>query len=386
MQLRVYLAVLREYQVENSRGKNTDTLIFKLKLYDMKRILLMAIVIFTGFSCTFNDQHKDKSGTVGENDYFKFTSGLTEDTACLLSQIAYTNKSDSTLLQYMPGWSLMWEGKELNGNHAFVASNGRDYALAIRGSLINFSWAAFQNWISQDLHVTTQEKWPFAPDSLDARVSAGSFTGWQNLEAMQDLKSGRLLLPVLDSILDLGAPLLITGHSLGGNLATVYGSYLVAARTKKGKNNNPVNIITFGAPAAGNEGFVTDYSSKFPRSVRVENKFDIVPKFPAARQISSLGELFTDSLSAATINVGYKSLQVPLSRVFSLITTSFSVLEFTNGLSPYVQTNGKGKQISIPLSGKNQGNEVMDWLNEAAYQHSIGSYATYEKVPVIPEN
>lgn len=352
----------------------------------MKKNLLLAIVVFAGFSCTINDQQKERPGTTGKEDSFQFTTGLTEDTACLLSQIAYNNKLDSTLLLCMPGWSLIWEGKELNGNHAFVASNGRDYALAIRGSLINFSWAAFQNWIYQDLHVTTQEKWPFAPDSLDARVSAGSFTGWQNLEAMQDLKSGRLLLPVLDSILDLGAPLLITGHSLGGNLATVYGSYLVAARTKKGKSDNPVNIITFGAPAAGNEGFVTDFSAKFPLSVRVENRFDIVPKFPSARQISSLGGLFSDSLSATTITVGYKSLQVPLSRVFSLITTSFSILEFTNGISPYVQTNGGGKQISIPLSGKNQGNEIMDWLNEAAFQHSIASYATYEKVPVIPEN
>ena len=352
----------------------------------MKKILKLAIVLITGFSCNINDQQKDKPETTGMMETYQFTSGLTEDTACLLSQIAYNYKIDSTLLLYTPGWSLIWEGKELNGNHAFVASNGRDYALAIRGSLINFSWAAFQNWIYQDLHVTTQEKWPFAPDSLDARVSAGSFTGWQNLEAMQDLKTGRLLLPVLDSILDLGAPLLITGHSLGGNLATVYGSYLVDARLKKGKKNNPVNIITFGAPAAGNEGFVTDFSNKFPLSVRVENKFDIVPKFPSAREISSLGGLFSDSLSAASITVGYKSLQVPLSRVFSLITTSFTVLEFTNGISPYVQTNGKGKQISISLSGKNQGSDIMDWLNEAAYQHSISSYATYEKVPVITEN
>ncbi len=345
---------------------------------------LIGLVLFTG--CVIDDKKGQSGAEPGFSMDNSFHTGLTEDTACLLAQIAYCRNIDSTLKVYMPGWSIVWEGAESNGNHAFVASNGVEYVLAIRGSLINFSWAAFQNWIYQDLHVTIQEKWPFAPDSLDARVSAGSFTGWQNLEAMQGIKTGRLLFPVLDSILDSGAPLLITGHSLGGNLATVYGSYMVTARMKKGKKNNPINIITFGAPAAGNEGFVTDFSAKFPHSVRVENKFDIVPKFPASRQISSLGSLFTDSLSATKINVGYKNLQVPLSRVFNLITTSFSVLEFTKGLSPYEQTNGKGKQISIPLSGKNHGNDIMDWLNEAAYQHSIASYATYEKIPVIPEN
>lgn len=386
MVLSAFLSVFGAFREENGRVKTTDTLIFRQKLYDMKKIFLIHIVVFSCFSCTIKDGKKDKNGADDEAGAFKFSSGLTEDTACLLSQIAYNNKIDSTLLLYMPGWSLLWEGKELNGNHAFVASNGRDYAMAIRGSLINFSWAAFQNWIYQDLHVTTQEKWPFAPDSLDARVSAGSFTGWQNLEAMQDLKTGRKILPVLDSILDLGAPLLITGHSLGGNLATVYGSYLVSYRLKKGKKDNPVNIISFGAPAAGNEGFAADFATKFPASLRIENKFDIVPKFPSASRISSLGDLFTDSLSATNINVGYKSLQIPLSRVFSLITTSFSVLEFTNGISPYVQTNGNGKQISIPLSNKNNGNDILNWLNEAAYQHSIASYANFEKIPVIPEN
>jgi len=139
---------------------------------------------------------------------------------------------------------------------------------------------------------------------------------------------------VLDHILDLGAPLLITGHSLGGNLATVYGSYLAAARQQKGKRDDQINIITFAAPAAGNEGFASDFNKKFPRSVRVENRFDIVPKFPSASGIASLGELYNDSLSAANIQVGYKNLQLPLKRVFGLIKSGFTVLEFTSGLSP----------------------------------------------------
>jgi triacylglycerol lipase len=313
-----------------------------------------------------------------------YKDGLTEDTACLLSQVAYCRDITGVLTQYMPGWKVIWEGKEANGNHAFVAGNGREFALAIRGSLIEFSWAAFQNWIYQDLHVTTQQDWPYAPDTLKARVSAGAYTGWQNLNSMPDINNGRLLPVTLDSLLDTGARLLITGHSLGGNLASIYGSYISETRKKSGKETTNINIITFAAPAAGNDGFARDFNLKFPGSIRVENRNDIVPKFPSPSGIAALGELYSDSLSAATIEVGYKNLQVPLTRVFSLLKTSFSVLEFTSDLSPYEQTNGKGKLISIPLSGKNSGKEVINWLNEAGYQHSIARYAEFEKVPVIP--
>lgn len=345
-------------------------------------LLLTGLLLLSG--CAIDD-NKDKKGSRPElAESPAFNTGLTEDTACLLSQVAYSSTIDSTLRQYMPGWAVIWEGRELNGNHAFVAGNGREFALAIRGSLINFSWAAFQNWIYQDLHVTTQEKWAYSPDSLEAKVSAGSYTGWQNLQNMTDLKSGRLLLPVMDSVLDLGAPLLITGHSLGGNLATVYGSFLAATRKKNGKDTSLINVITFGAPAAGNAGFATDFNQKFPNSIRVENVYDMVPKFPSANRISTLGGLFNDSLSASRIQVGYNNLQVPLARVFGLINSSFTLLEFTHELSPYVQTNGEGKQISIPLSNKNKGQAISDWLNEAGFQHSIRSYATFEKVPLIP--
>lgn len=349
----------------------------------MRNYLPVIFGLILLYACNTNESENVKKADEGIIEPV-FRSGLTEDTACLLSQVAYCTNINGALTQFLPGWKLVWEGKESNGNHAFVAGNGRDYALAIRGSLINFSWAAFQNWIYQDLHVTTQEDWPYSPDSLKARVSAGAFTGWQNLSAMTDIKNGRLLLPVLDSILETGAPLLITGHSLGGNLATVYGSYLAETRRVKGKGQDRINVITFAAPAAGNNGFANDFNTKFPHSIRVENGNDIVPKFPSPSGIAALGELYSDSLSATNIEVGYKNLQVPLSRVFSLLKTSFTVLEFTSGLSPYEQTNGGGKQIKQPLSGKNSGNEILNWLAEAGFQHSVARYAEYEKVAVIP--
>jgi hypothetical protein len=340
--------------------------------------LLFAVLIIT-LACNQNDKkNKNNDSLTSANE-----SVLTEPNACLLSQITYCANIPEAFNKYMPDWKMVWEAKELGGNHAFVAVNGNEYALAIRGSLINFSWAAFQNWIYQDLHVTSQEKWAYTDDSSNAKLSQGSYDGWQNLCKMADKKTGQLLLSFLEKELKADSRLLITGHSLGGNLATVYASYLWQSFKKTGKNGSNIDVITFAAPAAGNEAFSNDFDKKFPASIRVENENDIVPKFPCASKIAALGKLYTDSLNAGEIMVGYKSLTVSLSKVFRLLNTAMTMLEFTGSVSEYAQTNGSGKQIRIPLSEKNTGNDIVKWLSEAGYQHSISQYAVYEKVAVV---
>lgn len=339
---------------------------------------ILSILLLAQSCETPSEKRKKEQSTIAMAD-----TALTERNACLLSQITYCTDISSVLTTYMPGWKAVWEAKELGGNHAFVATDGKAYALAIRGSLINFSWAAFQNWIYQDLHVVTQEKWTYTNDSSAAKLSQGSFDGWQNLCKMGDKNTGQLLLPFLEATLTDKTPLLITGHSLGGNLATVYASYLWQVFQKNGHNKNHISVITFAAPAAGNQAFAEDFNKKIPVSLRIENTNDIVPKFPNASAITTLGNLYTDSLSAGKVMVGYKNLTVPLSKVFVLLNTAMTVMEYTNGISTYVQTNGDGKKIAIPLSGKNSGNEIINWLSEAGYQHSIAQYAKHEGLPVI---
>lgn len=338
--------------------------------------LLLFICLVILFSCKGKDNNKNRA----QNTQVEKTSELTEKNACLLSQITYCTNIDSALINYMPGWQLVWEGNELNGNHAFIAKKDNELALAIRGSLINFSWAAFQNWIYQDLHVVTQEKWLFTNDSSKAKLAQGAYDGWQNLCKMTDKKSGKLLLDFLANELKEDKSLLITGHSLGGNLATVYGSFLWQ---KFKEINHNINVITFAATAAGNKAFAVDFNKKFPASIRVENINDIVPKFPSASRIAALSSLYSDSLSAGKIEVGYQNLTVSLSTVFTMLKAALVLLEYTNGISSYIQTNEDGKQINIPLSGKNNGSEIINWLTEAGYQHGIAQYAIFEGLPVI---
>ncbi len=352
-----------------------------MKQHYTMRILSYFLVNLLLFAFSCNPQENENKVAGGKE--MTAPTALTEKNACLLSEISYCTDLSSAVATYMPGWKIIWEATELEGNHAFVASNGNEYAMAIRGSLINFTWAAFQNWIYQDLHVVKQNKWEYTNDSSRAKLAQGAYDGWQNLCRMVDKNTGRQLLPFLEKELKEDAKLLITGHSLGGNLATVYASYLWQEFNKIKRPVSNINVITFAAPAAGNEAFANDFNKKFPASIRVENVNDIVPKFPSASGIVSLGNLFNDSLSSAKIQVGYKSLTVSLSTVFSLMKTTMSVLEFTNGISTYVQTNGKGRTITIPLSGKNNGNDIVNWFAEAGYQHGIERYAVQEGVSVV---
>jgi hypothetical protein len=320
----------------------------------------------------------DQPGTKKTGDEKEIPS-YNEKTACLLSQIAYCIDEQNALNTYLPGWKVVWESIELGGNHAFVASNGNTYAIAIRGSLIEFSWNALQNWIYQDLNVTSQQAWKYTNDSSKAKVAEGSWEGWQNMTRLVDKTSGKTLLSFLETNTNRTTPILITGHSLGGSLATVYASYCWQYFKDKGKPREMVDVITFAAPAAGNTAFAKDFNKKFPHSIRFENSNDIVPKFPCTSKVAALGGLF----NASAIMVGYKSMTVSLSRVFSLLSTALTLLEFTNGNASYAQTNGEGRMVTTQLTGKNTGNDIGGWLNEAAWHHGIARYALALEVPVV---
>ena len=336
----------------------------------MNRKLILCAGLLLNLSCNQAGNKKNE----------EVTTEPTEKNACILSQITYCKDVRAAVIKHMPGWQVIWEGTELEGNFAFVASNGKDVGLAIRGSLIDFNWSAFQNWIYQDLQVVSQNKWLYTLVPANAKISQGTYEGWTNLCKMKDKSTGRDLLELLRKELNNDSHLLITGHSLGGNLATVYASYLFQELKKAGVE---INVVSFGAPAAGNEGFAGDFNKKFPSCIRVENANDIVPKFPLSSGISSLGGLYNDSLSAGKIHVGYKDLSVSLSTVFTLINTSLGVLELTGTLSPYQQTGGVGKKINFPLSGKNNGTDILNWMAEAAYQHRIENYAIIENLTPV---
>jgi triacylglycerol lipase len=175
--------------------------------------------------------------------------------------------------------------------------------------------------------------------------------------------------------------LLITGHSLGGNLATVFASWLDHEMKKENKQLKNLTIITFAAPAAGNTVFAAEFYKRFPNAERIENTNDIVPKFPVASEINKLSDLYTPSPAAKEIEVDFSFISFKLTRVFDVIKLSINGIETFNGDSKYAQP--KGSLITIPLSGKYSANTVENFFAEAGYQHSVEQYASAVGAPVI---
>ena len=70
-------------------------------------------------------------------------------------------------------------------------------------------------------------------------------------------------------------PVYVTGHSLGGALATLAALDLTVLKPKI-----PVHVYTFGAPRVGNDAFQLYFQSQIANSIRVVHEKDIVPHLP----------------------------------------------------------------------------------------------------------
>lgn len=67
----------------------------------------------------------------------------------------------------------------------------------------------------------------------------------------------------------------VTGHSLGGALAT-----LCAVDIQYNFPKTAVDVYTFGAPRVGNDGFRESFNRRVPNSYRFVHGMDIVPAIP----------------------------------------------------------------------------------------------------------
>lgn len=68
--------------------------------------------------------------------------------------------------------------------------------------------------------------------------------------------------------------IVVTGHSLGGAIATLVGAALSVYTKHK------IEVVTFGCPRVGNRAFRDKYNQHVPLSTRVVRDIDIVPRIP----------------------------------------------------------------------------------------------------------
>ncbi|RBL90331.1 lipase family protein [Chitinophaga flava] len=305
-------------------------------------------------------------------------------TAVLLSAISYSQNVRADLNTYLPGWTLVWEGIETtDGNFAFIASDptGEVYGLAIRGSLppidIFKDWDAFANWILEDLDVLSTVTWHYTSSGA-ARISAGASRAFNNVAEMQDrLKPGspRIFNFLKTEAVSKNKKVIITGHSLGGNIANVYASYFVTALKQEGINYNNTNLFTFAAPAAGDSGFATDLDNKITEAWHFENVQDVIPKCPTVSGLINASRLYVPSPASDKIIVTYENLEVSLWDAYVLLAGILYAYAYTRQERNYIV-------FGAALDPRYRNNTLTDYFNQLGAQHAMVMYTSYLKVKI----
>jgi triacylglycerol lipase len=310
--------------------------------------------------------------------------------AMTLASITYCADIKGALGKYLPDWRLAWlPDKSVGGNYAYVAQNTKTghYVVAIRGSLLNFSWDAFDNWFYQDFNVFEQVNWLYPYTDDVPKISRGSSDGLNDLSNLVQTINGRqtkLLAYLLATAVKQRAPLTVVGHSLGGNLATVFAPWLLY-QIGQARLQPPAyfNVFTFAAPSAGNEAFAQAYDASFPNSRRYFNVLDIVPLASVPFSIIGAGLLYNPQPQAGQITVTYKGHTASLAEAFDMLAAAIGASEiYPNDFSFYSQTNIQGGSIplgpddtycpTIPMPPVPP--LIVQWFEKAGCEHGHNTY------------
>ena len=215
---------------------------------------------------------------------------------------------------------------DVDGTQAFLAYNKFYAVLAFRGT---------SDWT--DVQTDLRAKRVKASDGI-GKVHSGFYNAF-------DLVSGRITKRLeQDEVKDL--PLYITGHSLGGALATVALRFL---EKKEGLKDRIAACYTFGSPRVGNADFEEDIRSPV---YRVVNFTDIVTFLPL--------------LTMGFIHVGdvrYLDYGSPrlLRRWRPLSQRLFLFLQIFLGLVPAIKNHGIQKYIDKLVLIVNDENRDLAW-------------------------
>ncbi|WP_019501745.1 lipase family protein [Pseudanabaena sp. PCC 6802] len=256
--------------------------------------------------------------------------------------------------QYATGgnWKLVWGPGITDKNLMYVAQNQLNpdrYSLAIRGTDFDF----FSN-IKEDFWVS-QVKYPYATSVGSAlMVSNGALFGLQNLQKAIDPSLGQTLEDYLKMLVtNSSVNLVVTGHSLGGCLASLALIWLydTIPTWSINANNMQLSGYTFAAPTAGNSDFANYFDAKVGSNCfRVVNPLDVVPHAWAG-----LSTLITKHIPT----------NVPL-LIDPIIIGAAFYLKFKGWIYQQLDTEIHLREVQIPSS--------VDYLDQVEDQHDANSY------------
>jgi hypothetical protein len=220
----------------------------------------------------------------------KSYDSTTAELAMILSTLAYVDENRTATQQQMASeinaglaeagyksWQVAW-GPALNAdrsNLAYAARNSEagQLAVSIRGSDFSF-WL---NWIEDLAAITLVPYDQFVPSASNtSQIARGTAIGLRNVLRMQD---GTESLETFLTAAPEETPILITGHSLGGCLASALAPCV--ANWMRGAAS--ISVYTIAAPSPGNADFAAYYNTRFTdqsgqsTAFRFFNSLDVVP-------------------------------------------------------------------------------------------------------------
>jgi hypothetical protein len=308
-------------------------------------------------------------------------SFITAKDAVVFNQLIYKDSLKENIAKVLPNYSIAWQPREVNGNYAVVLKNktAAQYAIVIRGSLIEFSEKGFQNFIIQDFNVFTFKDWPHTDTVKKAAISNGSFEAFENILQLKDTSTKKTLEDFLTNELPSNASLIITGHSLGGNIAQTYASYIWHKLNKSQRNNT--NVISFGVTAIGNKYFVKDLEEKYPTGERYEIEKDIAPKFPSINKLGNIASILgVDSILGINKNV-----EGSISKAINLVSSIAENLNIIGEQNTFEQSMKHQKIITDRIKKEESKEEIgiFNVIQDAYFYHKIDQYANHFGVEEI---
>lgn len=263
-------------------------------------------------------------------------------------------------------WDLVWLGlTEDRANLSYVARNvsANAYAVVLRGTIEVLVDAA------EDLKVWSTVPFPQG-GSAQAYVSEGALEAFGEIvgatgEVGDPSVVGLTLLPALKVLLTTAAPsptVYVTGHSLGGALATTVGLYVEAAGLR---NDLTCEVWTFAAPTAGVVSFQKWFDGVFgDRAHRTYNAYDLVPL--AWQDLTAAEKWYPPpGPTASTLDVAM------------LATAS----KLTDG-NPYAQPTANPDVLNTEFTVHAAASA--SYLDEVAFQHHSSTYLTLLQAPATP--
>jgi lipase (class 3) len=259
-------------------------------------------------------------------------------------------------------WKCLWGPEQDNdeANLAFVAGYfatatstvPQSICVTIRGTDVdvdNTRGILWQVW--EDIDGAWQQPMPWAPDG-PSRIADGTLDGLATVKTLSEagLTLKRYLKTFFDNPAHAGVTTYVTGHSLGGCLATIVAAWIQATFPNAGA----IVPVVFAGPTAGDANFAMYYDNLFPQARRYQNSLDVVPL--ALANLDGVDSIYSDN-----------GLDVPDAVWFGI--GSMKLAMRANSTS-YVQPSNGAHILTGTFFGKDQD----DWYAQALHQHHLATY------------